>query len=104
MATTDRRSHTTPQVAMATTDRRSHTTPQVAMLTTDRRSCGALSSTIAVCSEKLFKMVLTVLKQYTNKSVLWRKNLFISSLLKGFSKSLLKHHGKAQVVISVKLS
>ena len=32
--------------------------------------------------EKLFKMVLTVLKQYTNKSVLWRKNLFISSLLK----------------------
>jgi len=35
--------------------------------------------------EKLFKMVLTVLKQYTNKSVLWRKNLFISSLLKRLS-------------------
>ena len=54
--------------------------------------------------EKSFKMFLTVLKQYTNKSVLWRKNLFISSLLKGFSKFLLRHQGKAQFVISVKLS
>jgi len=42
--------------------------------------------------EKLFKMILKVLYQYTNKSVLWRKNLFISSLLKGFSKFLLGHH------------
>ena len=54
--------------------------------------------------EKPFEMFLTVLKQYTNKSVLWRKNLFISSLLKGFSKFLLGHQGKAQFVISVKLS
>ena len=54
--------------------------------------------------EKLFKMILKVLKQYTNKFVLWRKNLFISSLLKGFSKILLGHQGKAQFVISVKLS
>ena len=47
-------------------------------------------------------MFLKVLNQYTNKSVLWRKNLFISSLLKGFSKILLGTTGKAWFVISVK--
>jgi len=45
--------------------------------------------------EKLFKGFLKFLNQYTNKSVLWRKNLFISSLLKGFSKILLGTTGQA---------
>jgi len=54
--------------------------------------------------ENLFKVFLKGLIQYKNKSVYLRNNRFIFALLKGFSKFSKGTKGKAQSVISVKLS